>query len=228
MFSAPWCGNCKMVHPKYSKLAKELTDATIVFCKFDTAQMEELAVDLDVSALPTFKVYKSGTCVATYMGSKWEKVKRILYIRPRYVRRSSDGMSIDWTESREDSFSYRVISRQLPNSVSRRCSYFFSFSRLKKRFVFTSCNVSSGVGILLFCRREMYDIKVSQNTLTLIDCCSIFDICIIDLASERFNDDGEESTATTSANYTTTGHTSSCIMSCIDCDTYIYSETQRL
>ncbi|KDO35579.1 hypothetical protein SPRG_00421 [Saprolegnia parasitica CBS 223.65] len=76
MFSAPWCGNCKLVHSKLVKLAKELTDVT--FAKFDTTQFEELAMDLNVSALPTFKIYKSGAILKDYTGSKWEKIDELI------------------------------------------------------------------------------------------------------------------------------------------------------
>ncbi|KAF0695373.1 Aste57867_13807 [Aphanomyces stellatus] len=76
MFTAPWCGNCKMVNPKLTKLAKELDDKT--FVKVDTTQLEDLSMDLGVSALPTFKVYHKGALIADYMGSKWEKIEEVI------------------------------------------------------------------------------------------------------------------------------------------------------
>ncbi|OQR91736.1 thioredoxin [Thraustotheca clavata] len=76
MFSAPWCGNCKIVHPKLVKLSKELTDVT--FAKLDTTEFEDLAMELNVAALPTFKIYKEGKILHDYTGSKWEKIDELI------------------------------------------------------------------------------------------------------------------------------------------------------
>ncbi|OQR98815.1 thioredoxin [Achlya hypogyna] len=76
MFSAPWCGNCKLVNSKVVKLSKELTDVS--FAKFDTTELEDLAIELNISALPTFKIYKAGVLLKDYTGSKWEKIDEII------------------------------------------------------------------------------------------------------------------------------------------------------
>lgn len=65
---APWCRNCKKIAPVYERLAAELGDKA-TFVKVDTTQLEDLAAEQGVEALPTLHVFKSGVKGATHTGS---------------------------------------------------------------------------------------------------------------------------------------------------------------
>ncbi|ETV74594.1 hypothetical protein H257_10735 [Aphanomyces astaci] len=77
LFSAPWCGQCKLITPKLNKLAKEASDK-VAYVKVDTTVLEDLAVDLGVSALPSVKIYSKGQVIGEYVGSKWEKIEELV------------------------------------------------------------------------------------------------------------------------------------------------------
>ena len=72
-FWAPWCKNCHRVAPVVTKLATELTG--VKFVKVNTAEAEELSVELGVEALPTFLFYKDGKVVGDFKGSDAAKLE---------------------------------------------------------------------------------------------------------------------------------------------------------
>ncbi|KAK7495022.1 hypothetical protein BaRGS_00013662 [Batillaria attramentaria] len=51
-FFAQWCGPCKMIGPKVVQMAKEMD--TVAFAKVDVDELEEVAQQYEVSAMPTF------------------------------------------------------------------------------------------------------------------------------------------------------------------------------
>eukprot|EP00892_Ulva_mutabilis_P001838 jgi/Ulvmu1/11655/UM008_0059.1 len=59
-FMAPWCGKCRMIAPHIEAL--QAAHPGVTFYKFDTSkeELEGLARDLDVTALPAFKFFKAG------------------------------------------------------------------------------------------------------------------------------------------------------------------------
>ncbi|ETW03081.1 hypothetical protein H310_05509 [Aphanomyces invadans] len=77
LFSAPWCGQCKLITPKLNKLAKEAPE-NVSYVKVDTTALEDLSVDLGVSALPSVKIYCKGEVIGEYVGSKWEKIEELV------------------------------------------------------------------------------------------------------------------------------------------------------
>ncbi|KAK6529715.1 hypothetical protein TWF281_008878 [Arthrobotrys megalospora] len=61
-FHATWCGPCKAVAPAYAALAERLTDpGKMVFTKVDVDQQKVIAQTHNVTAMPTFIMFKSGT-----------------------------------------------------------------------------------------------------------------------------------------------------------------------
>ncbi|CAI5729360.1 unnamed protein product [Peronospora effusa] len=76
-FSAPWCGGCKMVAPKVTKLM-ESDFPHVKFLKVSAEELEDFCEELDVDSFPTFRVYKNGEVVASYVSSKFEKVEQFL------------------------------------------------------------------------------------------------------------------------------------------------------
>ncbi|MCP1994646.1 co-chaperone YbbN [Flavobacterium sp. HSC-61S13] len=58
-FSASWCGNCRIMKPKFKKLATEKEDITFVIA--DAENFPESRKLADVSNLPTFATFVGGT-----------------------------------------------------------------------------------------------------------------------------------------------------------------------
>lgn len=57
-FTATWCGPCKMIAPKFDKLAEKYS--SIKFIKVDVDENSETAEAYGISAMPTFKFFKNG------------------------------------------------------------------------------------------------------------------------------------------------------------------------
>merc|ERR1712100_50814 len=61
MGTATWCGPCQRIAPVFVKFAEEMPD--VVFVKVDVDENEETAAACNISCMPTFQMYKSGTKV---------------------------------------------------------------------------------------------------------------------------------------------------------------------
>jgi thiol-disulfide isomerase/thioredoxin len=57
-YSATWCGNCRIMKPKFKKLATEI--ATVKFVIVDAEKFPESRKLADVSNLPTFATFVNG------------------------------------------------------------------------------------------------------------------------------------------------------------------------
>lgn len=60
-FSASWCGNCRIMKPKFKKLAEE--NENLTFVVVDAEKFPESRKLANVSNLPTFAAYKNGKLV---------------------------------------------------------------------------------------------------------------------------------------------------------------------
>ena len=60
-FSAGWCGNCRIMKPKFKKMANEYTHAK--FYMIDAEKNPNSRKLANVSNLPTFAYFKSGELV---------------------------------------------------------------------------------------------------------------------------------------------------------------------
>eukprot|EP00966_Prymnesium_polylepis_P067201 1560152-Prymnesium_polylepis.1 len=56
---ALWCPPCKAAAPTYAKLSEEFSDESTCFAKFDTDEARDVARKLEISAMPTFKIFKA-------------------------------------------------------------------------------------------------------------------------------------------------------------------------
>nr|XP_054765280.1 uncharacterized protein LOC129272068 [Lytechinus pictus] len=72
-FFADWCGPCKMIAPKVKDLA--LAFASVKFGKVNVDDAEEVAQKYDVSAMPTFILFKDGQKFDTIVGANEAKLK---------------------------------------------------------------------------------------------------------------------------------------------------------
>lgn len=71
-FYAKWCGPCKMLVQKFQELAENYQDKLEVL-KVDVDDLEELAIEYDVTTMPSFMIMKNGKKLEQYVGSKPEQ-----------------------------------------------------------------------------------------------------------------------------------------------------------
>lgn len=65
-FFATWCGPCKMIKPFLEEKCQNMPQ--ISFYAVDVDENPELCEREEVSAMPTFKLYKDGKVVETIVG----------------------------------------------------------------------------------------------------------------------------------------------------------------
>lgn len=69
-FYADWCGPCKAIAPLYERLSIELSRPNkISFTKINTDQQTQIAQSYNVSAMPTFLVFRGGQIVDRIQGA---------------------------------------------------------------------------------------------------------------------------------------------------------------
>jgi thioredoxin 1 len=66
-FYATWCGPCKMIAPYVEKFSE--TYKTVNFYKLDVDEVNDVARDYAISAMPTFMVFKHGKVVNKIVGA---------------------------------------------------------------------------------------------------------------------------------------------------------------
>ena len=69
-FSATWCGNCKIMKPKFKKMASE--NESIPFLMIDAEKFTESRKLANVDNLPTFAAFKNGVLVNQTQTNKTE------------------------------------------------------------------------------------------------------------------------------------------------------------
>lgn len=75
-FSATWCGPCKVISPFFEELSKQHT--SIKFIKVDVDELEDVSTDANVTAMPSFYVYKNGEIVEKMVGASKEKLEALV------------------------------------------------------------------------------------------------------------------------------------------------------
>ena len=76
---ATWCGPCKVAAPIFAKLSEHFSAESCTFCKVDVDDARDVARELGITAMPTFKVFKNGTEVENQRGWPGEaKLKELL------------------------------------------------------------------------------------------------------------------------------------------------------
>ena len=75
-YSAGWCGNCRMIKPKFKRFASEHEDA--VFLMVDAEKYPESRKLADVNNLPTFAAFKNGEFVKQIQTNKAENLKELI------------------------------------------------------------------------------------------------------------------------------------------------------
>ena len=68
MFSAPWCGPCKNMKPKFKHLSKLNPDVIFIYVNVEKYSDDEYSFSKNVSALPTFNLYFNEKSMLTIEG----------------------------------------------------------------------------------------------------------------------------------------------------------------
>lgn len=77
-FWAPWCGPCRMLSPVINELAEELKGQVKV-CKVNVDDENQLAMDFNVSSIPTLVVMKGKDIITRSVGYKTkDAIKQML------------------------------------------------------------------------------------------------------------------------------------------------------
>jgi len=75
-YAATWCGNCRIMKPKFKKLARE--HASMVFVYADAEKFPESRKLATVDNLPTFATFKEGAFVNQTQTNKFEILKELV------------------------------------------------------------------------------------------------------------------------------------------------------
>ena len=75
-YSASWCGNCRIMKPKFKKLSSE--NEEIVFVIVDAEKFPESRKLADVSNLPTFETFVDGNFVNQTQTNKFDVLKDLV------------------------------------------------------------------------------------------------------------------------------------------------------
>lgn len=67
-FWAAWCGPCRMVTPVLEELAEEM-DGQVRIAKLNVDENQEIAMQFQVSSIPTFILFKAGEPADRMLGA---------------------------------------------------------------------------------------------------------------------------------------------------------------
>ncbi|EEH60844.1 uncharacterized protein MICPUCDRAFT_50406 [Micromonas pusilla CCMP1545] len=74
-FTASWCGPCKMIAPFFEELAAKYPG--VVFVKVDVDDLDDVAAECGISAMPTFQLYSNGVKVQELTGADKDKLEAL-------------------------------------------------------------------------------------------------------------------------------------------------------
>ncbi|MEP6261704.1 MAG: thioredoxin family protein [Gillisia sp.] len=75
-YMAGWCGNCRVMKPKFKKLAGENMQTT--FIMVDAEKFPESRKMANVDNLPTFAAFKNGSLISQVQTNKFDLLKDLV------------------------------------------------------------------------------------------------------------------------------------------------------
>ncbi len=75
-YSATWCGNCRIMKPKFKKLAS--TNEDVTFIVVDAEKFPESRKMATVDNLPTFATFKGGSFINQVQTNKFDVLKALV------------------------------------------------------------------------------------------------------------------------------------------------------
>ena len=75
-YMATWCGNCRVMKPKFKKLDKE--NENVVFVMADAEKYPDSRKLATVDNLPTFATFKNGSFVNQVQTNKFDNLKTLV------------------------------------------------------------------------------------------------------------------------------------------------------
>jgi thiol-disulfide isomerase/thioredoxin len=75
-YSATWCGNCRIMKPKFKKMASENEGVTFIVA--DAEKFPESRKLADVSNLPTFAAFKGGKLLDQVQTNKTDVLTQLV------------------------------------------------------------------------------------------------------------------------------------------------------
>jgi len=75
-YSASWCGNCRIMKPKFKKLSSENEDT--LFIMVDAEKFPESRKLATVDNLPTFAAFKDGKHLKQVQTNKFDALKELV------------------------------------------------------------------------------------------------------------------------------------------------------
>lgn len=76
-YSAGWCGNCRIMKPKFKKLAGENKNATFIMVDAEKNPASRKMANVD--NLPTFAAFKNGKIVNQVQTNKFDVLKDLVH-----------------------------------------------------------------------------------------------------------------------------------------------------
>ena len=77
-FWAPWCGPCRMMHPVFEELDKEVGEK-VKIVKINIDENPDLASQFGVMSIPTFIVFENGQMIDSKVGvQSLDSLKKML------------------------------------------------------------------------------------------------------------------------------------------------------
>lgn len=75
-YAAGWCGNCRLMKPKFKKFSRE--NDGIAFYVVDAEKLPESRKLANVDNLPTFAAFKNGKLINQVQTNKADKLKELI------------------------------------------------------------------------------------------------------------------------------------------------------
>lgn len=70
-FWAEWCGPCKVMLPRFSKLSEELSSSSVKFVKYEAGSEDcnQVLTDYNIVGIPTFLMFDFGKNIDRFVGT---------------------------------------------------------------------------------------------------------------------------------------------------------------